>query len=305
MTVSLRNVDSVLGEQQFPYFEVEDFERKRREYGLPDAPQLMGWHRLGRTQGDAFQLAEHLIRRILANSGSAQCIDHLMVCSSRFSMGFLQGNDRLDTLMHNCGLGSVPVTGLTLSGCNSLFNGLHLADALIGSGKCKNVLLVTADTSVSEAHRFDRNCMFSDAAGGMILSSGESSSLTLVDTACSFGRASDPGAFFRGDLASLDTQVTRLLGRYGLQRSDIAKVVLPNFYLPVVNMLMNRLGLSAPQRFAGAATQMAHCFASDYLMALAELSQRQIAADEHYLLIGYADLHQGISLVRHTARSAA
>lgn len=97
MTVSLRNVDSVLGEQQFPYFEVEDFERKRREYGLPDAPQLMGWHRLGRTQGDAFQLAEHLIRRILANSGSAQCIDHLMVCSSRFSMGFLQGNDRLDT----------------------------------------------------------------------------------------------------------------------------------------------------------------------------------------------------------------
>lgn len=305
MTTSLCNIDSVLGEQQFPYVEVEDFERKRREYGLPNAPRLMGWHQLGRTQGDAFDLAELLITRMVANAGSAKCIDHLMVCSSRFSMGFLQANDRLEALLKNCGIGSVPVTGLTLSGCNSLFNGLHLAEALIGSNQCENVMLVTADTSVSEAHRFDRNCMFSDAAAGVVLSNGKSSPLTLVDTACSFGKATDPGSFFRGDLDALDTQITRLLGRYGLQRSDIASVILPNFYLPVVSMLMNRLGFETTQRFAGAATQMAHCFASDYLMALAELSQREISADEHYLMIGYADLHQGVGLVRHTSRSAA
>ncbi|QXH54762.1 hypothetical protein [Pseudomonas maumuensis] len=305
MTIHLRNVAGVLGEQQFSYLEVEDFDRKRREYGLPDAPEIMGWHRLSRTQGDAFDLAQRVIEQVLAKSARQQPIDHLILCSSRFSLGFLQGNDRLDTLLHTCGLDHVPVTGMTLTGCNSLFNGLHLADALISSSKCENVLLVTTDSSVSEAHRFDRNCMFSDAAGGVILSSTERSSLALIDSACSFGRAHEAGAFFRGDLNALDALVTRLLGRHGLQRSDIAKVVLPNFYLPVVNMLLNRLGFSAPQRFSGNATQMAHCFASDYLMALAELSQQAVAAEELYLLIGYADLHQGIGLVRNTARSAA
>ncbi|MDO7926844.1 hypothetical protein Q6A51_08655 [Pseudomonas sp. KFB-139] len=301
MKVFIHNVNSFLGEQRFPHSEVKDFEQRRREYGLPDMPHMMGWHNLHRTSGDALSLAEHVIEKVLFESSAAQDVDHLIVCSSRFSGDFMQGNDRLDEMMNRCAIGNVPVTGLTLSGCNSLFNGLQLASAMIESSKAQKVLLVAADVSADETKRFDKNCMFSDAASAAILTSTEPSSLVLLDTFCGFGRSTGNASFFRGDLPAISNQLIRMLDKHGLQYSDLAKVITPNFYLPVVNMLMNSLGLATSLRFFGQSTLMAHCFASDYFMAIEEIAAVQACTDEYYLLLGYADLHQGIGLIRKSA----
>ncbi|KRP67562.1 hypothetical protein [Pseudomonas orientalis] len=302
MTIFINDIDSTLGEHRFPYNKVEDFDQKRRHYGLPDAPHLMGWHSLHRTSGNVLDLAERVIEKIVGRSSAAQSTDHLVLCSSRFSVDFMQGNDRLDEMMTRCAISNVPVTGLTLSGCNSLFNGLHLASAMIESSRADRVLLVTADASAGESKRFDSNCMFSDAASAAILSNKGPSSLTLLDVVCGFGRSTNDSSFFRGNLPEIGKKLKDMLAKHGLQVSDLTKVVTPNFYLPVVNMLMNSLALPAHLHFSGQATLSAHCFSSDYLMALAEIAQTETHLDEYYLLLGYADLHQGIGLVRKPAK---
>ncbi|MDC6382024.1 hypothetical protein BW687_017795 [Pseudomonas graminis] len=297
MSIAITSIGTALGEHRMPYDAVQDFEIKRLSYGLPSAPNIMGWDHLHRSDYDALWLAERAISELTKNSADSIRPDHLLLCSSRFSNDFMHGNDLIGSMLDRLNMSNVPLTGLTLSGCNSLFNGLYAANAMLRSEMADRILVVTADVSPDESKRFDKNCMFSDAASAAVLTRADSSQLRIIELNCGFSRSQIAGSMFRGDLTAISEKVSKSLDMYELSVSDLTSIIVPNFYTPIVHMLLNSLKLPVQSRFTGNATLNAHCFASDYLIALEEIAKIPSASDEYHLLLGYSDLHHALALV--------
>lgn len=292
----------VRGEQRRHYAELPGLAQRIVDYGMPDMPKMWGWGHYHVSERTRFELAEAALSTSLA-SFPAERIDHVIVGSSEVPGGFMASNDGLRNLLGRHGLTDIALTGVSLTGCNNSLSAWALARTLLLAGQAKNVLVVTAEKARDEGIRFDRHCLFSDAASAVVLSSEQPSGLELLDVECRFGPADGPAgaSVFRGDLKKVKAAYAAQLARHQLSESALAAVIAPNYYTPLLQMLFAGAGVPNAKRFAGSAMEHGHCFTCDYLINLSDYLSATPGRDEHLLIFAYADMHYGLGLIRRSA----
>jgi 3-oxoacyl-[acyl-carrier-protein] synthase-3 len=297
-----------LGEQTHPYTRLPDVTAKCREFGMPELPSLWGWGHYHATGATLYEMASSSIAKTLVAAPDVGRIDHLIFCSSEISSapygGFHPANDALQQMLHAHGLEDVSVTGVSLCGCNSLINALMWGRALLRSGEAHAVLVVASEKARSESYRFDRHCIFSDAASSLLLTTEDHGGLELLDVKCLLSppAAQHRGHVFRGDLERAQAAYRALLASRQLAAEQLSLVIGPNYYPPLFKTMLTAMGMSGLRSFAGDVTGHGHCFSSDYIINLVDyLQEGQAAAEEQLLLFAHSDLHYGFSLLRRPA----
>ena len=149
--------------------------------------------------------------------------------------------------------------------------------------------------------------MFSDAASAVVLSSEQPSGLELLDIECRFSPVDGAAGnnVFRGDLKRVKAAYTAQLARHQVSESDLAAVIAPNYYPPLLQMLFSSAGVPNAKRFAGSAEKHGHCFTCDYLINLSDYLASTPSRDEDLLIFAYADMHYGLGLLRRSATPGA
>lgn len=296
----------VLGERQHHYTELPRWEERLTEYGMPNLPAMWGWGHYRATDLSRFVFAEPALGQCLEKFPVIK-LDHVIVSTSTVSGGFMASNDGLRELLGRHGLHDIAVSGVSLTGCNNALSAILLGRALLMAKLATNVLVLTVEQAQAEERRFDRHCIFSDAASAFVLSSEYRSELEIVDIACRFSPAatSAGNTVFRGNLKKVKEGYEEMLAQNGLAESDLATVVAPNYYLPLQQMLFSSAGLPNARRFAGSTKEQGHCFSCDYVINLQAYLAGTAARDEHLMLFAYADMHYGLCLLRRAAGAAS
>ena len=301
-----------LGEHTHPYTQLTDVASKCREFGMPELPSLWGWGKFHDTDLTLYEMASQSIAKTLKAAPDVGPIDQVIFCSSEISSttygGFRPANDALCQMLQAHGLEDVSVTGVSLCGCNSLINALMLGRALLRSGEARAVLVVASEKARSSTYRFDRHCIFSDAASSLLLTAADHGGLELLELKCLLSppAALQKGHVFRGDLDRARAAYRALLASRQIAPEQLSLVIGPNYYPPLFKTMLTAMGMAGLRSYAGNVTGNGHCFSSDYIINLVDyLREGEATAGEHLLLFAHSDLHYGFGLLRRSAAGRA
>lgn len=290
------------GREKRHYTDLHDLDAKLQEFDMPNFPEMWGWGNYYISDAPRYELADTVVSECIGKLAAGCTIDHVIFSSSEISETFMASNDRLKYLLARHNLLDIPVSGVSLTGCNNLLTALIMGRGLLISGLATNVLVVTEEKVRSESFRFDRHCIFSDGACAFLLSSGIRSELEIIDVDTRFCPASEENVkgIFRGNLGRINEGYKSLLSRHGVAESQLATVIAPNYFPPLLQVLFGSVGIPNGKRFSENETisMNGHCYACDYLINLQKYISTSHANEEYILLFAYADMHYGLCLIK-------
>jgi len=286
--VVLRAPRYVLGETSMDHSEIEGFADFVDERQIVPVASLWGWGTVHRTALDTAALAVRTGRETLRAAAVDPCeVDALVLCSTAFPADVEAHGELIASVLGGLGLGSVPVTGVTLNRCANMLTGLQVAAAMVAGGRHRTVLVITTDRVTTESARITDFALFSDGAASCLVtqrSDGASESYQWVADAY----AQDPAALGAGneisaDLAKLANK--QLFAEAGIGIEAVDGLLHNNIFLPIVTMKEVQAGFDQSQLDTSNIARVGHCFAADPLINLADRwSAGTIRAGGYYLL---------------------
>jgi 3-oxoacyl-[acyl-carrier-protein] synthase III len=266
----------LLGEIEQDHQEIPGFAARAREYGMQPDARLWGWGSVRRTEKALEELVVEAGKTI-AGSAAAD-VDLLVLRSTNFRGDAQTHGGFMETVMNGLGL-DCPFLGLTLNRCTNLVSGLGVAETFVRAGRCRTVLVITADRCATESARMENFALFSDGAAGCLVTA-EPGDFEILGSA----GAQDPRTLDWGNeiSADLSRQVNdALLPQHGLTPGDLAGVLHNNLYIPIVVMKERLAGFTVAQLDTRNTARTGHCFAADPLINLVD---RRTEPGGHYLL---------------------
>ncbi|WP_410652777.1 hypothetical protein [Amycolatopsis sp. cmx-4-54] len=274
----------VLGEQEVDHAALPGLEAKAQQYGLAFDPGLWGWGSVFRTERGLDDLAVDAGTKALLASGSdPDEVDALVFCSTYLPVPPEGHGSLIRGMLTRLGLGDIPVYGTNLGRCVNLLSGLDMATALVGSGRFRRILVVTADRVFDEDARITGYALFSDGAAACLVGAERAGYEILGCASAQETTSLDWSSEISSDLAKQVNE--RLLGARGIDTRALDALLHANIYLPLLVMKERQAGFAPGQLDTTNVTRIGHCFAADPLINLAdrEASDR-IRPGGHYLL---------------------
>jgi 3-oxoacyl-[acyl-carrier-protein] synthase III len=270
MAVFLHGPCYVLGEIETGYGSIPGLEARARELGLQPRAELWGWGQVHRTERGLEELAIETGKSTLHAAGREPSrVDLLLLCSTQFPGDGTTHGRFVETIMAGLGLSSACYIGLTLNRCTNLLAALRTGEALVASGRYRNILVVSADREPNETARLQGFALFSDGAASCLLSDEGPGGYQVLGSAS----AQDVAALDWSNEISADLarQVNgRLLGPHGLAVGDVAALMHPNIFKPLLVMKERMAGFAPAQLFTANIARVGHCFAADPLINLVD-----------------------------------
>jgi 3-oxoacyl-[acyl-carrier-protein] synthase-3 len=301
LNVWLSNPAYVLGDSERSYVDLIGLEEKIDEFKMPNFPEIWGWDRYYVNTKAKMDMARDAVSKCLANTISCEAIDHIIFSSSEISETFMASNDRLKLLLSENGLMNKPVSGVSLTGCNNIISAMCLARGLLQGGTVKNILLVSEEDARCETQRFDKHCIFSDAACAFLLSTEIESDFVLADAEVKFSWRDDTVDtfdIFRGNSNDIRNGYVDLLARNSLEERNISCLITPNYYLPILDILLNNVKMPIDKRYRNAGKESSHFFSCDFIINLTDYLNECNNDYLNIVMFAYADMQYGFCLIK-------
>ncbi|GAA4551957.1 hypothetical protein [Amycolatopsis samaneae] len=273
-----------LGEYEAGYREAPRFAEKIARYEMLDEAGVWGWGRFFVSGRDRAELAVAAARRTLAMTGcTGGDVDAVVLGAAEFPADVDSHARYCRTVLEALKLGNAFVLGVTLGRCTTLLSAVHLAERLVASGTYDNVLVVVADRVEDEEKRFQQFAIFSDSAASCLVTS-RPGDLAIVATASALDPAAlDAAGRFSGQLGRAAAEaITR---RSGVRPEEIAAVLPPNLFTPIVRMSEGQAGFRPGQLFLANIANRGHCFSADPIVNLVDRQRADgLRPGDHLLL---------------------
>jgi 3-oxoacyl-[acyl-carrier-protein] synthase III len=298
----LHSIRYALGENRRLYSDIEGFERIRIEYRIPNAPSLLGLGAYFQTDKDVITLGMRAASETLDQSGVHRGeVDYVLFCSADYSSVGARPGDGYKRLLRELGLTNAYPVGLTLNGCTCALAALRMAASLLSDSTVRNVLVISADKLTCESNRVSRHAIFSDGAVSCLVSKASNSGFELVDTVL----RSDVSVLTKegeeqDDLQLFRSAMSTLVSRSSVMPEDIEMVFSGNIYTAISQYkeAAHGLGIKKSQLFVANVPKVAHSFAADALINLADYSASVEPTGKYYLLTATSVGLRGLSLLR-------
>ncbi|HDI2995302.1 hypothetical protein OHW01_12190 [Acinetobacter baumannii] len=201
-------------------------------------------------------------------------------------------------LMHTLKLENAFPIGIFLPGCANAINALHVAVNLVKADNYKNVLVVTTDKVNPESNDYRLMkpdiSILSDAASSFIVSCENDIDFKVdsiyhhsfphmwnLDYEHDF--VANLVATFKGSQIAIEN----ILKKSSLDYSEISKIFMNNYNIPVIEMIGKKCGFSENQIYLNNVKKIAHAYASDTLINMKDhIDSINIGKNEHFLLLG-------------------
>ena len=272
----------VLGEHDEDHTSIANLTERAAEFALPAKAALWGWGRIRRTERPVAALAAEAGRASLTAAGLApETVDAVVLCSTSVGEPAENHGQFFADVLTGCGLGDLPVYGLSLNRCTNLLVGIDLADALVTSGRYRSVLVVTTDRVLDESERMVGYALFSDgAAGCLVRAEPVGEAFEILGCAS----AQDTGSL--AATAELSAELGRavnikLLEPHGMKLGDVCGLAHLSVFVPLVTIKERQAGFTADQLYTDNVSRIGHCYAADPLINLID---RGTHPGHHYLL---------------------
>jgi 3-oxoacyl-[acyl-carrier-protein] synthase-3 len=257
--------------------------------------QRTGLRDYARAEGPLSELVQKTCRRSLDEAGVPLAEIGAIVYASS---SYVAERDRelLPRLALALGIPDAVPYGVFLANCANGCLALETASNLLALGKARAVLVITADAVAPGGVRAlpDRTCVLSDGAascvaatrplGGYELEAIEPlhcPRLVEIDRRTAAGEL----AYIQAVAEGLTAVCRRLAARTGRAAVEHARLVTGNYNRSIIGNYAELCGMPPARLFADNLPRIAHCFASDQLIALTDL-QAATAAGEPVLVLG-------------------
>ena len=274
----------VLGEIEEDHTAVVNFAERMAEFRIPPRAQFWGWGSMRRTAKSIAALAvESGSATLRAAAIDPASVDALVLCSTSFPEGTGSHGSLVQAVLAGLGLDGVDFFGITLNSCANLLAGLQMADAMVGSGRYRRVLVITSDRVRDETTRMEKFALFSDGAASCVVTA-ERGGFQLVSCAAAHNvRDLDWSSEISSGLAR--TVNERVLKSAGVGLEDVAGLLHTNIFKPIIVMKEMQAGFTADQLFTDNVTRVGHCFAADPFINLVDRGTAGHVHDDHHYLL--------------------
>jgi 3-oxoacyl-[acyl-carrier-protein] synthase-3 len=297
----LHSIRYALGENRRLYSDIEDFERIRTEYRIPNAPSLLGFGEYFQTDEDIITLGVRAASETLDRSGlHREEVDYVLFCSADYSSVGAKPGDGYTRLLCELGLTNAYPVGLTLNGCTCALAALRMAASLLSDPTVRNVLVISADKLTCESNRVSRHAIFSDGAVSCLVSKASDSGFELVDTVLRSDVSVMTEEGKQDDLQLFRSAMSTLVSRNAVTPEDIEMVFSGNIYTAISQYkeAAHGLGINRSQLFVANVPKVSHSFAADALINLADYSASVAPTEKYYLLTATSVGLRGLALLR-------
>lgn len=276
----------VLGEIEADHTTIPNLADLAAQYRIPANAQLWGWGTIRRTARDLEDLAvDSGLATLRAAGVQPSEVDALMVCSTLIP-GPSEGHGTfVERVLTGIGLGDIPFYGQTLNRCVNLLAALDTAAAFVAAGRYRRILVVTTDKVMDEYARMSSFALFSDGAASALVSAEPAADAYQL-LACASAQEAASLEWSHEISSDLARQVNdSLLSPLGMKPGDVAGLLHANIFKPLVAMKERQAGFTPDQLYLDNITRVAHCFAADPLINLADRAALgQITEGGHYVL---------------------
>ncbi|MFL6622561.1 MAG: 3-oxoacyl-ACP synthase [Sulfurifustaceae bacterium] len=233
---------------------------------------LWGWGRYRVSSMSAPELAVEVARRTLDDFADARReVDAVVICAAGFSSEVDGHADIVGRFLENVGLPHAIPYGVILNRCATLLSGLSLAQALIGSGRHRSVLVVASDTAAEDGQRLRPFAVFSDGAASCVISAAKEGEYELIATAAAVNAgAMKPNGEISGDLGREAN--ARLFAGTGIATDDVRFLAHNNLFKPIIAMKEQQAGFRRDQLFLDNIPRLGHVFTCDPMINLIDLA---------------------------------
>jgi len=183
------------------------------------------------------------------------------------------------------GLEKTKFIGVFGHGCANYHVALELAMSLINSSKATNILIVTADIAGPRPTRIiePNMAIVSDGAGCVLVSNGlklgdayELGPISVkYDAKLALADETVSRTEYFGHVASgVISAVSDTLKQASMKPSNVDRVLVNNYRIPVITMLATICGFKESQLYLDSVAEHAHCFSSDPIIGLSSLGKQ-------------------------------
>jgi 3-oxoacyl-[acyl-carrier-protein] synthase III len=284
--VHLSGPQYILGEIEADHTSIENLHALAEQFKMPPNAQLWGWGGIRRTARDLEDLAiDSGLATLRAAGVGPGDVDALMLCSTLIP-GPSEGHGAfVERVLTGIGLGDIPFYGQTLNRCVNLLAALDVAAAFVAAGRHRRILVVTTDKVVDESARMSNFALFSDGAASCLVSAepGADAYRLLACASAQEAKSLEWSNEISSDLARRVND--SLLTPLGMKIGDVAGLMHANIFKPLVVMKERQAGFTPAQLYLDNITRVAHCFAADPLVNLADRAALGQVADGGYYLL--------------------
>jgi 3-oxoacyl-[acyl-carrier-protein] synthase-3 len=268
--VSIRGADYELGEHETDHRHALRFTEKIVEYQMVDEAEVWGWGRFFSSTRDRAELAVTSARRCLAKAGrTAADIDAVILCAAEFPSGVAAHGSYCRAVLEALDLGHAFVVGVTLGRCTTMLSAIQLANGLVAGHVYHDVLVIASDRIMDEEDRFQNFAFFSDAAASCVITAAQGGELAIragafvldVPALASAGRV---------DARLGRTSIDAITDRSHVSAREIAMVLPPNLFVPIVRMNERQSGFRPDQLYLRNVAARGHCFSADAIVNLVD-----------------------------------
>jgi 3-oxoacyl-[acyl-carrier-protein] synthase-3 len=274
-------IEYELGNKQYTYQAASGF----AEAKMPDIPELWGWGNFYESGNGLEDMKVKAIQKTIdASELEPQDIEMVIISSSSFTPG-IENNTKLSKgILSATGLNHAKIVGVTLNGCSGLLSAINLADAMIISGKYKNILIVSADVLPEQTNRFQSYGIFSDSCVSCIVKAESKSGYEILKevSLSDLSMMNDDAPF-----SSLLSQRANnsILDACSLNFSDITKIFCNNLFIPIVTVKEQEGGFIEEQLYRNNIADKGHCFSADTLINLQDYQEEtDVHTGEYFIL---------------------
>ena len=283
--VYLHGCHYTLGEEERRVAEIPGLARWLARNQMIDDPDLWGWDCFRVSLKPTAELLAETARRSLADFGSGQSVDAVILCATRFPTDVDGHADFVGRLLETLGLHHAIPYGVTLNRCATLTSALGLAETLVRSGRHQAILVAAGDTCGEHGERLRPFAVFSDGAASCIVSAGQAGEFQLLGTAAAVdARMMKPGGELSTDLARRTN--AELLARTEIGLRDIKRLAHNNLWRPIVVMKEQQAGYRRDQLHLDNIPRIGHVFSCDPLINMIDLAASGAVAPGELLALG-------------------
>jgi len=270
--VGLLAVNYVVGELAVDVESISNKQAVLKEFDMPDIKGLWEWGHYRKTEKSHVGLAVEAAARTLERSGMrAADIDGLVFCCGD-ALNYYAQNRILGDLSVRLELSYTFTTWVGGAGCASLFSAILIAESLVNSNTCRNVLVVTVDKIQDDVGRFQRFGVLSDGACSFIVSHSPLSEFTLESvrvrtSAVSLGNG---GSDFSEKCQLIYSVFDEMRQATGVDFDNIGGYFGSNVFIPVQELELSVMPIDGMLAYQQNTARYGHCYASDPIINLVD-----------------------------------
>lgn len=277
----------VLGEIEEEHTAIVNLGERVAEFRMKPKAGLWGWGKIRRTERSIEDMAAECGSETLAAAGlDPAAVDSVVLCSTGFPVGTGVHGAFVERVLTPMGITGADFVGVGVNRCTNLLAGIQVGDALVRSGRHRNVLVVTTDRIQDETTRMDKFALFSDGAASCLLTADDPGPDAFDLLACASANRIDQLDWSNEINPALAAEVNdRLLPPFGLTLADVSGLLHTNIFKPIVYLKEMQAGFVATQLYLDNIARFGHCFAADPLINLVDRGAAGHLVDgAHYLL---------------------